>query len=244
MRAYHNIRKIKKCINCKSLDFGFTEYDCFPHCSIKHAKDIANGISKMQHKITREEAYRERVCNDFIYEKKIKNNPEFIFNIDTDSIEYQQYLNYADMFLNILEEDAKRAGIKVVRKGGKDTYFISKLINELFDILTNYSDKSVIVLIFLDKFNALSYYFNLGEVRNSDSEFTDLLGNAIYCNIDVVVTLKTPKNNGKWEVRSLGIKNGLITRISSTELKRNHSFDAKSGKTIENPTCYIFCEFK
>jgi hypothetical protein len=64
------MKNLVKCINCGYLGIGFTINDSWPHCSIKHARSLGNEVSIKQPEITLEEAYKDRECIDYVYERK------------------------------------------------------------------------------------------------------------------------------------------------------------------------------
>ena len=61
----HDPNELVRCIDCTFLDMGFTQNDTFPHCEIKHLKDVSQGLYRCQHKITKEEAKEWRTCPFF-----------------------------------------------------------------------------------------------------------------------------------------------------------------------------------
>ena len=77
-------RMKERCIDCVALDYGFSENDCFPHCAIKHSRDLARGISRKQPEITREDAYKERECEYFRFEKK--KDPLHVFHLTPEEV--------------------------------------------------------------------------------------------------------------------------------------------------------------
>lgn len=104
-------KRIKRCIDCKALDFGFSTNDCFPHCSTKHSDDLAQGNDQKQQEITLKEVYQENNCKDFIYERKA--DPECHFNVDINSEEYKQSVELSRQFLKILNKDLSEEGIRM-----------------------------------------------------------------------------------------------------------------------------------
>jgi len=65
-----DLTKKSRCADCAALDIGLTAKDDFPHCSIRHAVDIAHAGAQgcgttLQHEITRDEAMQRRDCEHF-----------------------------------------------------------------------------------------------------------------------------------------------------------------------------------
>ena len=82
---------------------GFSENDSFPHCSVKHAMDIARLISRRQPEITREEAYEEREC-EYFQRCDEEADKDFIFELTPEEIEAAREI--AIQFQKELEKEA------------------------------------------------------------------------------------------------------------------------------------------
>jgi len=95
-----------RCIDCESLDFGFSGYDCFPHCSIKHAANLGT----MQHEITKEEAYQEHPCDRFVEGEKECGKK--IYDVDINSEGYQEKLEESAILHKMLLDCAQKKGMK------------------------------------------------------------------------------------------------------------------------------------
>lgn len=119
-----------------------------------------------------------------------------------------------------------------------------EIIKEIFNILVNYDANSQIQLFIMSNENLIYMgYFSNGIIQ-TDSEFKSFLKYAVMNNFMIVIQLKTPINNTKYEIRSFRILNQRFDYLSSTNLRNSFSLDSQTGEPINPPEEYTFKEFK